>query len=50
MRKIEYVVSDERLITHVNYDLRSVTLTAGFVLFSESLKRFEFCGIRLLKN
>ena len=31
---------------HVNYDLRSVTLTAGFVLSSESLKRFEFSGIR----
>lgn len=26
--------------------MRSVTLAAGFVLSSESLKRFEFCGIR----
>ena len=31
--------------------MRSVTVTAGFVLFSESLNHFEFCGIRsILKN
>ena len=63
MRKIEYVVSNERLITPSGLSLvgqvlgksnlikkskPSVTLTAGFVLSSESLKRFEFCGIRIL--
>lgn len=27
--------------------MHSVTVTAGFVLSSESLNRFEFCGIRI---
>ena len=40
------LIAGHRLITLVNYALHSVIVMAGFVPFSESLNRSEFCGIR----